>query len=469
MHALVWCLYMCAFVIMMKKLQSVRTACSPMATPHVHEVCLQPSSTQQLKMIEQHNLECYVAGLYLPTSTMEYLNPICGNIGAGQTTSFSSLFLVCMLITYIPIGFWGRMLPDSVKILQPMHELLLCVWINTHYHKKVRCSSLFASSGVSPLCYWHDYCQTQLLAIIAWAQSLNDQTTTRAVFLDFSKAFDTVPHKKLLLNLDHIGIQDKVLKWIQAFLCHRHQRVVINGDSLAWLPVTSGVPQGSVLGPLLFLLYINDLADNLDSDCRLFADDITLYRRITSLYDCAKLQADLSKLCRWTQRWQPHLNISKCKVLCIFNKRAPPYMVYTINNATLEWVNSHKYLGIRITSYLRWSKQCRDAASKAIEILSLLRRTMHGTNTEAEKRAFVMLVRPLLEYMRPQCGLPMYRGTLRPLSMCREELPIGYAPSGTGPTGNEARHRLGRSWAGLRSVIATHFLPSVRYSRSFIP
>ena len=229
-------------------------------------------------------------------------------------------------------------------------------------------------------------CQTQLLETIHhWAQSLNDQTTTHAVFLDFSKAFDTVPHKRLLLKLDHIGIRGKVLKWIQAFLCHRHQRVVINGVSSTWLPVTSGVPQGSVLGPLLFLLYINDLADNLNSDCRLFADDCTLYRRVTSLHDCAKLQADLSKLYRWTQRWQLHLNISKCKVLCISNKRAPPYMTYTINNATLEWVNSYKYLGIRITSHLRWSEQCRDAASKAMKILNLLRRTMHGTSTEAKK------------------------------------------------------------------------------------
>ena len=245
-------------------------------------------------------------------------------------------------------------------------------------------------------------CQTQLLETIHhWAQSLNDQTTTHAVFLDFSKAFDTVPHKRLILKLDHIGIRGKVLKWIQAFLCHRHQRVVINGVSSTWLPVTSGVPQGSVLGPLLFLLYINDLADNLNSDCRLFADDCTLYRRVTSLHDCAKLQADLSKLYRWTQRWQLHLNISKCKVLCISNKRAPPYMAYTINNATLEWVNSYKYLGIRITSHLRWSEQCRDAASKAMKILNLLRRTMHGTSTEAKKRAFVMLVRPHLEYAAP--------------------------------------------------------------------
>ena len=117
-------------------------------------------------------------------------------------------------------------------------------------------------------------CQTQLLGTIHhWAQSLNDQTTTHAVVLDFSKAFDTVPHKRLLLKVDHVGICGKVLKWTQAFLCHCHQRVVINGDSLAWLLVTSGVPRGSDLGPLLFLLYVNDLADDLDSDCRLFADD----------------------------------------------------------------------------------------------------------------------------------------------------------------------------------------------------
>ena len=157
-------------------------------------------------------------------------------------------------------------------------------------------------------------------------------------FLDFSKAFDTVPHKKIILKLDHISIWGKVLKCIQAFLFHCHQRVIINGDSLAWLPVTSGVPQGSVLRPLLLLLYINDL-DSLISGCRLFANDCILCRQMTSLHDCSKLQVDLSEMYKWTQRWQPHLDTSKCKVLCISKKRRLPCMVYSINNATLNWFN----------------------------------------------------------------------------------------------------------------------------------
>ena len=102
---------------------------------------------------------------------------------------------------------------------------------------------------------------------------------------------------------------------------------------MRWSVIRQPTLHNAVEAP--FLIYSNDLADSLDSDCRLFADDW----RITSLHDCAKLQADLTKLYRWTQRWKLHLNTSKCKVLYISNKKAPPYMVYTINNATLDWVN----------------------------------------------------------------------------------------------------------------------------------
>ena len=120
------------------------------------------------------------------------------------------------------------------------------------------------------------------------------------MFLDFGKASDSVPQKRLLLMLEKLGVSGNVLKWISDFLSDRLQRVVINGQSSEWSEVTSGVPQGSVLGPLLFILYVNDLPDQVNSYCKLFADDAKLYKELQNLDDFETMQDDLNKLCQWT-------------------------------------------------------------------------------------------------------------------------------------------------------------------------
>ena len=168
-------------------------------------------------------------------------------------------------------------------------------------------------------------CQTQLLETVhQWANILDRRSSSHVLFLDFSKAFDRVPHRRLLLKLYYIGVRGNLLRWIQAFLVSRRQRVVVNSYSLDWSPVSSGVPQGSILGPLLFLLYVNDIGTHLKSQIRLFADDCTIFREIASREDCEVFQSDIHKLYQWTCKWQLHLNLSKCKALCISNKRTPP-------------------------------------------------------------------------------------------------------------------------------------------------
>ena len=119
-------------------------------------------------------------------------------------------------------------------------------------------------------------------------------------FLDFSKAFDTVPHKKLCLKLDLVGIRGKILAWIESFLSNRQQRVFVDNHSSQWSSVSSGVPQGSILGPLLFLIYVNDISDNLSSPTRMFADDCTLFREIKCRDDCIELQNDLTTIYNWS-------------------------------------------------------------------------------------------------------------------------------------------------------------------------
>ena len=164
-------------------------------------------------------------------------------------------------------------------------------------------------------------CQTQLLETVhQWANIINAGQSTHAVFIDFSKAFDTVPHERLLLKLDHVGMRGPLLRWIRGFLTNRKQRVLIDGSCSDWKRVPSGVPQGSILGPLLFLVYIDDISTEPDSPCRLFADDCVIFRKVTSAEDCSLLQTDLSAFIKWTETWQLRVNLSKCKALRITNK-----------------------------------------------------------------------------------------------------------------------------------------------------
>ena len=245
-------------------------------------------------------------------------------------------------------------------------------------------------------------CQTQLLETIHhWAKSLDSGASSHVIFLDFAKAFDSVAHERLLLKLDHIGVRGKLLSWIRGFLTNRQQRVVCNGHSSAWARVISGVPQGSILGPLLFLVYVNDVSVNLVSPTRLFADDCVIYRQVVSTDDCVTLQEDLARLYAWSQRWQLALNLSKCKAVCISNQRNPPSYTYGMNNVVLEWVDTFKYLGVRLDSKLKWGAHVAEITAKANRTLSLLRRTMQGCSRDAKTRAYCALVRPHLEYCAP--------------------------------------------------------------------
>ena len=139
--------------------------------------------------------------------------------------------------------------------------------------------------------------------------------------LDFEKAFDTTPHDLLKSKLFGCGIGGKTLKWIDSFLCYRQQRVVVNGAKSDWAPVLSGVPQGTVLGPLLFSLYINDISTDIDSEIRLFADDCVCYREIKDTEDTLKLQKDIDQLGCWARKWVMRFQPVKCNMMQITRKR----------------------------------------------------------------------------------------------------------------------------------------------------
>ena len=230
------------------------------------------------------------------------------------------------------------------------------------------------------------------------ARGLNEKQQVDAILLDFSKAFDKVPHQRLLLKLQHYGVRGNLLKWIEDFLSARTQEVVIDGTKSTPSPVSSGVPQGTVLGPLLFLAYINDMPEGIQSTVKLFADDSLLYRKISSKRDCIKLQQDLDRLQEWEKKWQMAFNAEKCEVLCISNKKHPLQHSYFIHGQKLATKTDSKYLGVTISSNLSWSKHVNNISKKANSTMAFLRRNIRSASQQAKSTAYKTFVRPTLEY-----------------------------------------------------------------------
>ena len=204
--------------------------------------------------------------------------------------------------------------------------------------------------------------------------------------------------QSIIKKLEYYGIRGPLLTWFESFLKNRTQSVVCDGKHPQPSFVTSGVPQGTVLGPLLFLLYINDLPDNLKSSVRLFADDALLYGVMTNEEDGDQLQEDLQQLEVWQCKWQMVFNPTKCKTICISTKKTPPQIKYTFCGVELEQVNSFSYLGVTITEDLKWSKHITSIAGKASEVLGMIKRNLWSCPKDVKVTAYKALVRPKLEY-----------------------------------------------------------------------
>ena len=174
--------------------------------------------------------------------------------------------------------------------------------------------------------------------------------------------------------------------------------MVVDGEQSAAAPVVSGVPQGTVLGPLLFLVYINDLPQRVTSTSRLFADDCLLYRTIHTPSDTAQLQQDLDSLRQWEEDWQMEFNPTKCELIRITNKKTPIITEYTIHDQRLNTTTKAKYLGITIDSKLTWAAHIKTTTQKANNTLAFLRRNISTCPQHLRMTAYKTLVRPQLEY-----------------------------------------------------------------------
>ena len=243
-------------------------------------------------------------------------------------------------------------------------------------------------------------CETQLIQLVVDLErqlSLGKQTDL--ILLDFSKAFDKVNHLKFLYKLSCFGVKGNTLiNWIQSFLIGRTQTVVLDGESSEEVKVTSGVPQRSVLGPLLFLLYINDLHENIRSQVRLFADDTALYLTVTNMQDSQVLQSDLESLQHWERTWDMEFNPGKCQVIHITCSKSPVKSRYFMHNQELESVDAAKYLGVTSSKDLSWNTHINNITRTTNKTLGFVKRNVVTKNKDIKTMAYNSLVRPQVEY-----------------------------------------------------------------------
>ena len=231
------------------------------------------------------------------------------------------------------------------------------------------------------------------------ATALDHQRQVDVIYTDFHKAFDTIDTGIVLNKLRNIGFHDNALKLFHSYLVDRENYVFYNGTRSANYISTSGVPQGSNLGPLIFLLFINDLPDTLTCNALMFADDIKLYKNVSSINDCNDLQQDLDKLHKWCSNNHLKLNVSKCKVISYTRKATYLLQEYTLNNDALERVRSTKDLGVVFCSDLKFNDHVNITSSKAVSKLGfVLRNCREFTNSNTIRRVYISLVRPILEY-----------------------------------------------------------------------
>ncbi len=244
----------------------------------------------------------------------------------------------------------------------------------------------------------------QLLKVLDdWTEIPDNGGQVDVLYMDFMKAFDQVRHKRLINKLYSYGIRSNILEWIRYFLFERTHCVVVNGCFSDHAPVLSGIPQGSVLGPILFVLYMNDLPDMPKIECYLFADDTKLYNKISSQAHQEQLQEDLDALHRWSKIWLLNFHPDKCKVVSVCmlrnNNKEYYYKFKCGNNVhVLEIVAKIKDLGVTVDSNISFETHINEKVSKVNSMAGLIRRNVLYLDEDMFNSLYKSQVRPHLEY-----------------------------------------------------------------------
>ena len=237
--------------------------------------------------------------------------------------------------------------------------------------------------------------RSYLSNLLEFLERVTDDTdrghNTDVAYLDFAKAFDKVPHARLLVKLKALGVNDQVSSWIEAWLRDRRQRVVVGGEESAWSAVSSGVSQRSILGPLLFIVYINDLDEKMTSTVLKFADDTTI-----SSNSQQELQRDLDTAVEWAQTWQMQFNMNKFKVIHVGHRNESA--IYNMGNHRLDEVEEEQDLGVLIHRTLSVSNNCAVAVKKANQMAGHIYITVTHKSVQTVVPLYKALVRPHLEY-----------------------------------------------------------------------
>lgn len=230
-------------------------------------------------------------------------------------------------------------------------------------------------------------------------KSIDEGKDMCCVFLDVSKAFDKVWHEGLIFKLKQFGVAASILDWFIDYLSNRSQNVLINGKSSSIKQIFAGVPQGSILGPLLFLIYMNDINEGISSCMKLFADDTSLLRSLTNNQDINILNDDLDKLNDWSRQWRVNFNPNKTKYM-IFSKktRRVKYPSLFLNGIKLQEVESHKHLGLLLSNNLSWGKHIVELAKKANRRLDIMTRLKRFLPRYCLEILYKSMIRSILDY-----------------------------------------------------------------------
>jgi len=295
----------------------------------------------------------------------------------------------------------GNYRPVSLtSVVCKLLEKIVKVWITDHMTRNdlfSRDQYGFMSSRSTTL---------QLLKVMEdWTSILDTGGKIDVLYFDFAKAFDTVPHRRLMAKLESYGIVGKTLNWVNSFVSGRKQRVTVAGAESEWHDVTSGIPQGSVLGPTLFIMYNNDVPDVVSSILKVFADDTKLYRQITTATDRDILQDDTKCMDEWTDIWLMRFNPPKCKAMSVGTTAVNDDGArYTLSGNTagerveLSRVTSEKDIGVTIDSTLSFDEHVNNITKKGNMLMGVIRRTYIHLCEDSFSLLYKALVRPHLEY-----------------------------------------------------------------------